>query len=269
MPDWAQQSDRTGLPVPGLTATEVVSQVAWRALGPLGGRAWAVLDWAGTRGSPAARTADVAARYGVSHNTMNAWVRQVRAVGATVPLPIHVLHELQRPSVLGDDQESRRRLALLMTVPPPAPAPRPRSRPTAAQREWARTARRMLASVGPLPIEALVAGVRRVKRGRSRSPLPDAAAIEQALTDTAWARPVGDRWQLTAEAVAPRRYVALLAAAAGTQRDVHTTAQMHELLTLAGYRSVTGPALGKHALIERIDRNQWKVLSPSRMPSCL
>ena len=50
---------RSGTPVPGLTLHEVVSQLAWRVLGPLKGRAKSVLDWAGLRGEPPATIEDV------------------------------------------------------------------------------------------------------------------------------------------------------------------------------------------------------------------
>ena len=55
---------RNGPPLPGLTVHELVSssQLSWRVLGPLKGRAKSLLDWVGLRGEPPATIEAVARR---------------------------------------------------------------------------------------------------------------------------------------------------------------------------------------------------------------
>ena len=69
------------LPLPGATVPEVVSQLVWRVLGPLKGRAKSVLDWAGLGPAPPAPlreklepgTASVARRWGGASNEWQLW----------------------------------------------------------------------------------------------------------------------------------------------------------------------------------------------------
>ncbi|HZM66597.1 MAG TPA: DUF433 domain-containing protein, partial [Nakamurella sp.] len=70
---------RNGPPLPGLTVRELVSQLTWRVLVPLKGRAKSVLDWAGLRGEPPATIEAVARRYFVTPQAVKHRIRRVAA----------------------------------------------------------------------------------------------------------------------------------------------------------------------------------------------
>lgn len=252
---------RRGRPVSGLSAHDVVSQIAWRALGPVGGRARVVLDWAGLAGRPATRQMDVAARHQVNPSTLRSWVRQVTADGQTVPLLPDIAAAVGRASLPAEDHLARTRQAALLGLV--APTRVPVARFTPGHREWAATAGRMLATVGPLPVEVLHAGVLRTRRARASGPPPDWAMLVEAIQRSGIAHLSGDRWHLrTSEApVAPPRFAALVAGARSSGRRTYTTAQMQALLTAAGYRAVTGNSLRQHPLIERRGRDCWRVIT--------
>lgn len=252
---------RRGGPVSGLSAAEVVSQIAWRALGPVGGRARVVLDWAGLAGRPATRQADVAARHRVNPSTLRSWVRQVTADGQTVPLRHDIAATVSRASLREDDHLARTRQAALLGLV--APTRIPVAPFTPGHREWAATAGRMLATVGPLPVEVLHGGVLRTRRARASGPPPDRAMLVAAMQRSGIAYFSGDRWHLRTldEPVAPPRFAALVAGARSSGRRTYTTAQMQALLTAAGYRAVTGNSLRQHPLIERLSRDCWRVIT--------
>ena len=98
---------RTGTPVPGRTVPEVVSQLAWRVLGPYKDRARSVLDWAGLTGQPAGTLTEVARRYGVTSRAVGQRVQRVGRAGAALPLHPRVQRELTRPARNGDDDLTR------------------------------------------------------------------------------------------------------------------------------------------------------------------
>ena len=75
---------RTGTPVPGRTVSEVVSQLAWRVLGPYKDRARSVLDWAGLAGHPPGTQSEVARRYGVTSRAVGQRVQRVARAGAAL-----------------------------------------------------------------------------------------------------------------------------------------------------------------------------------------
>ena len=109
---------RTGTPVPGRTVPEVVSQLAWRVLGPYKDRARSVLDWAGLAGHPPGTQSEVARRYGVTSRAVGQRVQRVARAGAALPLDPRVRLELTRPARFGDDVPARQRCAQLLGVTP-------------------------------------------------------------------------------------------------------------------------------------------------------
>ena len=109
---------RSDTPVPGLTLHEVVSQLAWRVLGPLKGRAKSVLDWAGLRGEPPAAIEDVARRYFVTPSAVKHRIGRVAAEGAQLPLTDDLLAELVRAPLPGENPVTHRRCLQLLGVGP-------------------------------------------------------------------------------------------------------------------------------------------------------
>src|SRR5664279_829370 len=77
---------RDGVPLPGTTVPDVVSQLIWRVLGPLKGRAKSVLDWAGLGPAPPAILREIGARYGVSGPAVGQRIQRVAAAGSRLPL---------------------------------------------------------------------------------------------------------------------------------------------------------------------------------------
>jgi hypothetical protein len=110
---------RDAAPLPGKTVPEVVSQLIWRVLGPLKGRAKSVLDWAGLGQAPPAVLREIGARYGVSGEAVGQRIQRVAAAGVRLPLPATLEHEVIRPSRPGEDHLLRTRWALLLGRPGP------------------------------------------------------------------------------------------------------------------------------------------------------
>jgi hypothetical protein len=113
-------------------------------------------------------------------------VAAVRAAGARLPLTDEVITAVTRASTPGDDHRARVRTAGTLALPAPSP---PRQAPvtssaspvTPAQLRAARAAARVLAAVGPLPMDTLLAAVTRSRRFRSRTPLT-ATGLAAGLT---------------------------------------------------------------------------------------
>ena len=108
--------DRNGTPLPGLTIHELVSQLTWRVLGPLKGRAKSVLDWVGLRGEPPAAIEVVARRYFVTPKAVQHRIGRVAAAGAELPLPDTLLAELVGPPPLGVNPLTHRRCVHLLGI---------------------------------------------------------------------------------------------------------------------------------------------------------
>ena len=90
---------RDGVPLPGVSPTVVVSQLAYRVFGPLQlHRVRIVLDFHGADGRPAGTRADIAARHGVSNGTVFNHARVVREAGARLPLRPETVTAATRPS---------------------------------------------------------------------------------------------------------------------------------------------------------------------------
>ena len=125
---------RDGVPLPGVSPTVVVSQLAYRVFGPLQlHRVRIVLDFHGADGRPAGTRADIAARHGVSNGTVFNHARVVREAGAPLPLRPETVTAATRPSTPADDHLARVRIARTLGLPPPhapsAKPDRPRSAP--------------------------------------------------------------------------------------------------------------------------------------------
>src|SRR5664279_5174897 len=112
---------RDGVPLPGTTVPDVVSQLIWRALGPLKGRAKSVLDWAGLGPAPPALLREIGARYGVSGPAVGQRIQRVAAVGSRLPLSAALDNEVSRRSAPGENHVLRCRWAVLLGRPQPEP----------------------------------------------------------------------------------------------------------------------------------------------------
>ena len=110
---------RDAAPLPGKTVPEVVSQLIWRVLGPLKGRAKSVLDWAGLGQAPPAVLREIGVRYGVSGEAVGQRIQRVAAAGVRLPLPANLEHEVTRPSRPVENHLLRTRWALLLGRPGP------------------------------------------------------------------------------------------------------------------------------------------------------
>ncbi len=112
---------RDGVPLPGTTVPDVVSQLIWRVLGPLKGRAKSVLDWAGLGPAPPAILREIGARYGVSGPAVGQRIQRVAAAGSRLPLTAALENEVSRRSAPGENHLLRCRWALLLGRPRPEP----------------------------------------------------------------------------------------------------------------------------------------------------
>ena len=165
---------RAGIPVPGRTLPEVVSQLTHRVFGPVRrDRTLAVLDFHGLAGHPATTLADAAARYRVAPATLRNWVRRVADAGAQLPLPPAVFTAAMRPSRPGEDHLARTRIAHTLGLaelglaepsqpkPPPVKAvPAPPHIPDRISPS-ARAGVRLLTTLGPLDLDTVVTAVNR------------------------------------------------------------------------------------------------------------
>ena len=97
---------RDAAPLPGKTVPEVVSQLIWRVLGPLKGRAKSVSDWAGLGQAPPAVLREIGARYCVSGEAVGQRIQRVALAGVRLPLPADLEHEVIRPSRPGGEPSS-------------------------------------------------------------------------------------------------------------------------------------------------------------------
>lgn len=106
--------ERDGIPLPGRTVPDVVSQLAFRVLGPYKNRARSVLDWVGLPDQSPLMQREVAARYDVTPRAIGQRIQRVAAAGGRLPLDPAIERELTRVALPGENQEIRRRCALLL-----------------------------------------------------------------------------------------------------------------------------------------------------------
>jgi len=105
---------RDGLPLPGRTVQDVVSQLCYRVLGPYENRSRSVLDWAGLGGVPPGTLAQTASRFGVTDRAVGQRIQRVAAAGARLPLDAELEREVARPTRPGEDHLARTRWAHLL-----------------------------------------------------------------------------------------------------------------------------------------------------------
>ena len=105
---------RDGLPLPGRTVPDVVSQLCYRVLGPYKNRARSVLHWAGLAGDPPGRLRETAVKFGTTDRAIGQRVRRVETTGARLPLDPALEIEVSRASLPGENDLARRRWARLL-----------------------------------------------------------------------------------------------------------------------------------------------------------
>jgi hypothetical protein len=245
---------RDGVPLPGLTPPEVVSQLAHRVFGPLQpNRVRQVLDYHGLAGHPAGTRGQVAARHHVTSATVSNQVRTVRAAGARLPVTTMMISAVTRRSGPTEDHVGRVRIADTLGLPRPAP-PEPANPPipripqsgSSAGPKITRAAAQVLSAVDPLDLHTLLTAVERFRRFRNRKPLT-ATDLAAALT-TIGAVPGPDgHWAAPPSVTAPDRYRVIVATGGG--RDL-TRADMIDVLITAGYsrNSANGRMTSSHPL---------------------
>ena len=100
-----------GVPLPGRTPSQVLSQLTHRVFGPLQPtRTRIVLDYHGLLDHPAGPLAQIAGRYRVTTRTVSNNVSAVRIAGTRLPLSASLITQATRASVPGDDHLGRVRI---------------------------------------------------------------------------------------------------------------------------------------------------------------
>ena len=176
---------------------------------------------------------------------------------AAAQLDSGIAAAVSAPIEAGRDGVLRRRWAYLLHCPPRPAVPGPvDSVVSTAERALANRAARILAA-GPLTLIDLAAAL-----DRTRGPTVDGARVADLLRRLDLATPdtTTGRWTAAGTGTANARHIALLRAAAGTGRTVHSTAQLADLLRMAGYTNPTGGALSQHPLIRHLAYNRWQLL---------
>ena len=128
-----------------------------------------------------------------------------------------------------------------------------------AQLRAARAAARVLAAVGPLPLDTLLAAVTRSRRFRTRSPLT-ATGLGAGLTAVgATTDPADGLWRAPPGTTVPGRYRAVVDTAGG--RDL-TRQEMIAVLTAAGYSrtSADGRLSSSHPLFTRTGPGRYTLI---------
>ena len=137
-----------------------------------------------------------------------------------------------------------------------------------AQLRAARAAARVLAAVGPLPLDTLLAAVTRSRRFRTPTPLTAPGLAAGLTTAGATTGPDG-HWHAPPGTAVPDRYRAIAAAAAG--RDL-TRQDMIAVLTAAGYSrtSAEGRMSSSHPLFTRTGPGRYALIgtpAPDNRPA--
>ena len=238
---------RDGVPLPGTTPPVVLSQLAYRVFGPLrSDQVRTMLDFHGLAGHPADSKSAVVARHEITLPTL-----------AT---------EVARGTRPGEDHLARTRIAATLgltaprpAAPPPTPSPPAPTGPSKADLGAAEIAVRVLATVGPLPLDELHPAIVRARRFKSHSPIT-AQRLAIALSVAGVTRDEQGRWQAPTDATPPDRYQALAAIAAGCDL---TRSEMVQALLAAGYAPMSASIrkIDDHPLIRRTGPDQYQLLS--------
>lgn len=112
---------RDGVPLPGRTVPQVVSQLCWRVEGPFKGRARSVVAWASLDGAPPVTKREIAEQFGVTPPAIGQRIERVAAAGSRLPLDPDLEAEVSRQSLPGEDHRARSRWAELLGRPAPLP----------------------------------------------------------------------------------------------------------------------------------------------------
>ena len=239
---------RDGVPLPAVTAAQAVSQLAHRVIGP-GGRDLApVLDWA-AGGDPA----EITTRYRLPPTALQRRLRILRLAGSVTPLRPSVLAELSAPDARSEQHRRARRLFAIRT---------PRGY---LQMQVARStdvALRVLATLGPQPIEILVDAANRSRQPTAKLPPVIAADLELGLRHRgATHDPDTGRWTAPAGTTPAERDVQLVDAlrTAGPL----TRVQLRQVLIAVGYTSHSPQTtiVDRHPLIRRVALNSYELLT--------
>lgn len=247
-----------------LPAPAAVSQLIWRALGPFGKRARTVSEWAGLGGGQPATITVIAHRIGVSTNTVHNWIGIVKAAALELTLPDPLVHALTRPSTDPQEHTARLRQARLFGVPEPVAPPARRATVTAEESGLLAAAQRILAALGPLPVDELAdALARRTRPNRPAAGIVDAAKVRDlARRSTTITIGTDHLCDLTNPSEPAARDLALLTAARRSGRSSHTLRQIRELLNEAGYTGHLGPTVAYHPLLIHLDRGYYEIRQP-------
>jgi hypothetical protein len=261
---------RDGVPLPGLTPEQVVSQLAYRVLGPLRpDRVRWVLDYHGLAGRRATDPAGTARRNGITVGMVMVHAAKTRAAGAALPLRPGIVSAAMRPSADGEDHLARIRIARTLGLPTPSarkPVANSTVSPTQREIAAARAAIRILAATGPLDEPTLLAALARARRWKTSAAVTP-AALTVALHAAGATRDTSGRWHAPPGAQVPDRYARIVAVGAG--RDL-SRRQMVDVLIAAGYStsSAAGVMAGAHPLFTGAGPNRYRVVaSRPRTPS--
>jgi hypothetical protein len=231
-------------------------------------RVRAVLDYHGLDSRHADQLASLASRHGVSVRTMTGRIHQLRAAITDVELPPQIVAAVTRASTPNDDHLGRVRIATTLHLAAPASGkPLPLAAPSVSASHLAagRAGIRLLATIGPLDIDAIVAAIGRCRRFRVRDPLT-AKDLVAALDSLGATRGNDMLWHSPSGAEVPARYRCIVEAAAGFDL---TRQQMIDVLIAAGYTpsSATGRMSSSHPLFERIDHDRYRIIGSPCAPS--
>lgn len=261
---------RDGVPLAGLTPVDVLSQLTHRVFGPLhADRIRIVLDYHGADGHTAGTLTEVAARHGVSTRTVSNHVRAVRSAGETLPLQAELAAAVIRSSRAGEDHLARVRVARTLGLPEPRPAEKPavsaRDGVSSNVAAAARSATRLLAAVGPLPLDVVHGAVTRGRRFRRRTPFT-AGELEAALNAAGGVAGSDGRWHAPTNVPVTDRYRVIVEQAAG--QESLTRAGMIEILSGAGYTrsSASGRMSSSHPLFERAGPDRYRLIGTPAAP---
>lgn len=239
---------RDGEPLTAATTTEAVAELLQRALTAQGRDPGPVTEWAAGDD-----VAEIAARHGLSPPDLEHLVRAVRAAGARTPLPQAMLAEL---SAAGGEAERHRRVRRLFGLRAPRGyLPMRLSRSTDA-------AIRVLAALGPLPINVLAEAVNRSRQPTAALPAMTATELENGLRFRAATYDTDKQvWAAPADTAATDRDLRLVKAL----RDAgpRTRVQLHQVLLQVGYTAHTpqSPIVDRNPLIRRTAPNRYELLA--------
>jgi hypothetical protein len=156
------------MPLPAVTAAQAVSQLAHRVIGPTGRDLAPVLEWA-AGGDPE----EITTRYGLPPTALQRRLRILRVVGAATPLRQSVLGELSAPDATTEQHHRARRIFKVRA-----------SRGQLQMRiaHSTNVALRVLATLGPQPVDILCQAANRSRQPTANLPPVTVDELELGLT---------------------------------------------------------------------------------------